>query len=398
MLIQFKYALEDIWRKKIYFISFLIQIVIITLLITESFALIHKKQDALYHLSNTFDLSNAFYLSMEEKEAYVGGEYEENIMKDLYTHLQQSEQYISFASIEDYIEIKDKPENPLAIEMELGPTKIWAYKTLSISPIFIDVFDLSLSKGGFFDSNWEFASDENIPVVLGYSYENYMEINDEFTDANQLKYKVVGFLQEGQNFVDVSFGEGVTELNDVVLMPIDATTLENIYIDGNYDYETYLDNATIILENRNDLSELREIVENSQVYNYNFSSIAGVSQYMEKSTEEAVGVFLFIVILVIVFASLLVIINTLEFVRKNIREFSIHIFCGATKIDLALRIFLQIFIVWLLSFIISLIISSQTFIVLGVSGVILFLCLGTCLPSFIKLFKLQISDILRRND
>lgn len=222
--------------------------------------------------------------------------------------------------------------------MELGPTKIWAYKTLSISPSFINIFDLSLSKGKFFDSNWEFVSDESIPVVLGYSYEEYMGINDEFTDANHLKYKVVGFLQDGQTFVDVSFGEGVIGLNDVVLMPIDATTLE------------------------------------------------------------AVGVFLFIAILVIVFASLLVIINTLEFVRKNIREFSIHIFCGATKVHIALRIFLQIFIVWLLSFILSLIISSQTFIVLGVSGIILFLCLGTCLPGFIKLFKLQISDILRRKD
>lgn len=62
-------------------------------------------------MSNTFDLSNAFYVSMEEKEAYVGGEYEENIMKDLYTHLQQSNQYISFANIEDYIEIKDRPKN-----------------------------------------------------------------------------------------------------------------------------------------------------------------------------------------------------------------------------------------------------------------------------------------------
>lgn len=398
MLIQLKYALEDIWRKKLYFISFLIQIVMITLLITESFAFIHKKQDAFHHLSNTFDLSNAFYISMEEKEAYVGGKYEEKIMKDLYTHLQQSDQYISYANIEDYIEIEERPKNPLAIEVELGPAKMWVYKTLSISPSFINIFDLALSKGEFFDSNWEFVSDESIPVVLGNSYEKYMEISDEFTDVNHLKYKVIGFLQDGQTFVDVSFGEGVIKLNDVVLMPIDVTTLENIYVNGNYDYETYLDNATIILKNRNNLSELREITEKSQVYNYNFSSIAGVSHYMEKSTQEAVGVFLFIAILVIVFASLLVIINTLEFVRKNIREFSIHIFCGATKVHIALRIFLQIFIVWLLSFILSLMISSQTFIVFGVSGIILFLCLGTCLPSFIKLFKLQISDILRRKD
>ena len=335
---------------------------------------------------------------MEEKEEYVGGEYEENIMKDLYTYITKNDKYTSFSNIEDYIEIKDIPKNPLSVEIEQGPSKIKAYKTLFISHSFINVFNLALSKGEFFHSNWEYASDKSIPVVLGYSYEKYMDINDEFTDTNNQKYKVVGFLQDGQTFVDISFGEGVIGLNDVILIPIDVTALDNIHINGNHDYETYLDNSTIIVKNRNDIRELRTITEDSKLYNYNINSVEGVSRYMEKSTQEAVGVFSFISILVIIFASLLVIINTLEFVRKNIREFSIHIFCGATKVHIALRIFLQIFIVWLLSFIISLIISSEIFIVLGVSGLILLLCLGTCLPSFITLFKLQISDILRRKE
>ncbi|WP_240458696.1 hypothetical protein [Virgibacillus sp. Bac330] len=146
------------------------------------------------------------------------------------------------------------------------------------------------------------------------------------------------------------------------------------------------------------IKELQDIVERSNTYIYNFNTVEGVSGYMEKSTQESVSIFLFLSILIIIFASSLVIINTLGFIRRNIRNFSIHIFCGATKKDIALRIFLQIFIVWLLSFIISLIISNQTFIVLGVSGVILLLCLGACLPSFITLFKLQISDILRRKE
>lgn len=282
--------------------------------------------------------------------------------------------------------------------MEQGPSKIWANKTLSVSFDFINVFDLSLSKGEFFDASWEYVSNKSIPVVLGYSYKKYMDIDDEFTGVDNQKYKVVGFLQDGQTFVDISFGEGVIGLNDVILTPIDVTAVDNLFMNGNYDYETYIENSTIILKNRNDIKELRDIVERSNTYIYNFNTVEGVSGYMEKSTQESVRIFLFLSILIIIFASSLVIINTLGFIRKNIRNFSIHIFCGATKKDIALRIFLQIFIVWLLSFIISLIISNQTFIVLGVSGVILLLCLGACLPSFITLFKLQISDILRRKE
>ncbi|KGX84580.1 hypothetical protein N784_13160 [Pontibacillus litoralis JSM 072002] len=358
----------------------------------------YKKQEAFYHLSKAFDTSNAFYISMVEKEEFVGGEHEENIMKDLYTYIDKNDKYISFANIENYIEIKDIPKNSLSVEVEQGPSKILANKTLSVSPNFINVFDLSLSQGEFFDASWEYVSDKNIPVVLGYSYAKYMDIDDVFTDVDNQKYKVVGFLQDGQTFVDVSFGEGVIGLNDVILTPIDVTTFYNLFVDGNYAYETYLENSTIILKNRNDIKELRDIAKHSKTYNYNFNSVEGVSGYMEKSTQESVGVFLFLLILIIIFASTLVIINTLEFIRKNMREFSIHIFGGATKKHIALRIFLQIFIVWLLSFIISLIISNQNFIVLGVSVVILLLCLGACLPSFITLFKLQISDILRRKE
>ncbi|SHH86211.1 ABC transporter permease [Virgibacillus chiguensis] len=351
MPVQLKFALGDIWRKKLYFISFFIQILLIILLITECFSLIHKKQEAFYHLSNTFDTSNAFYISLIEKEDFVGGEYEENIMKDLYTYIDKNDNYISFSNIENYIEIKDIPKNSLAVEVEQGPSKIWANKTLSVSSDFINVFDISLSKGEFFDASWEYVSNKSIPVVLGYSYKKYMDIDDEFTDVDNQKYKVFGFLQDGQTFVDISFGEGVIGLNDVILTPIDVTAVDNLFMNGNYDYETYIENSTIILKNRNDIKELQDIVERSNTYIYNFNTVEGVSGYMEKSTQESVSIFLFLSILIIIFASSLVIINTLGFIRRNIRNFSIHIFCGATKKDIALRIFLQIFIVWLLSFI-----------------------------------------------
>lgn len=398
MLIQLKYALEDIWRKKIYFILFFTQIMIITLLITECFSLMHKKQEAFNYLSKTFNIPNVYYVSLAEKEKYVGGEYEESIMKDLYTYANESKDYTVFSNIEDYIEIKGIPQNSLSVEIEQGQTKVQAYKSLAISHNFIDVFDLVLSKGEFFDSNWEYMSNESIPVVLGYSYQKFMNINDEFVNADNLKYKVVGFLQEGQSFVDISSGKGVIELNDMVLIPMDVTKFDDMYVNGNYAYETYLENATIIAKNKNDITELRNITEKSRLYNYNFNSVEGLSRYMEMSTEKSVGVFLFISIWIIIFAFSLVIINTLEFVRKNLREFSIHIFCGGNRSDIALRIFLQIFIVWILSSISSLLVSNQSFIVLGVSGVILFLCLVTCIPSFIKLFSLQISDILRRKE
>ncbi|WP_010176127.1 hypothetical protein [Bacillus coahuilensis] len=247
-------------------------------------------------------------------------------------------------------------------------------------------------------SNWEYSINESIPVVLGHSYQKFMNINDEFVNSDNLKYKVIGFLEDGQSYVDISSGEGVIDVNDMILIPMDVTTFDDLHVNGNYSYETYLENATIITKNNSDIYNLRKITENSEIFNYKFNSVKGVSKYMEMDTQKSVGVFLYISIWIIIFAISLVIINTLEFVRKNLREFSIHIFCGGNRTDISLRIFFQIFIVWILSFICSFIVTSQSSILLAVSGFVLMVCLITCIPSFVKLFNLQISDILRRKE
>ncbi|WP_079708001.1 ABC transporter permease [Paraliobacillus ryukyuensis] len=400
MITQLKYALEDLWAKKLYFLLFLIQITIITLLVTQCFSLIYQKEQAFNNIDDTFEASDVYYLSLAEQAKYIdsNNEEEEQIMEDLYTYATNSKGYTIFSTINDYIEIKEIPQNDLSVEVEYGPTKVQAYQTLAISPAFIDVFRLSLAKGKFFAPNWEYTSQESIPVVLGSSYQTFMEMDQKFTDSNNVTYKVAGFLQEGQNYVDISFGEGVVTLDDKILIPIDVTTFDGIYDTGNVDFQTYLENATILTTNNHGIGELSNITKKSQLYNYTFHSVAGVARYMESSTKDAVGVFLFISIWVIIFAFSLVIINTLEFVNKNLREFSIHIFCGATRKDIALRLFLQIFIVWLLASIISLLVSDRIIIVLLVSLVLLCLCLSTCIPSFIKLFHLQISDMIRRKE
>ncbi|WP_010176126.1 hypothetical protein [Bacillus coahuilensis] len=150
MLTQLKYALEDIWRNKLYYILFFTQITIVTLLLTECFSLMYKKEEAFNYLSNTFDISDVYYVSLAEKEMVVGGDYEESIMNDLFSYVNESENYIIFSVVKDFIEIENIPRNSLSTEIQFGPNKVEAYKTLAITHNFIDVFDLSLSKGNFF--------------------------------------------------------------------------------------------------------------------------------------------------------------------------------------------------------------------------------------------------------
>ncbi|GAC41471.1 hypothetical protein PPOP_0821 [Paenibacillus popilliae ATCC 14706] len=109
-------------------------------------------------------------------------------------------------------------------------------------------------------------------------------------------------------------------------MDKDSAYISVVHKDEQITRNSYFEGSTIIVKNKNDIRELRNITEKSKLHYYDFI-------YFH---------------IVIIFAASLVVINTLEFVRKNIREFSIHIFCGATKVHIALRIFLQVFIVLLL--------------------------------------------------
>src|SRR5699024_6998656 len=313
--------------------------------------------------------------------------------------LHTSNKYTNIAWIDDYVESNDIPKNTVFIEEEHESEKLKIYPTLSVSTNFLKMNKISLMSGNDFQQDWQYHKGESTPVILGYDYHKYLHLGDIFTDKNSpITYKVIGFLAKDASYVDISIGEGVIKLNNVMLSPIDVTTFDSMFVDGNCNYESYFDSLTILVKNQGDIVPLQKITQPSREYHYIFKNMKDISNYMAKDTKESVEIFLYIATFTIIFSFMLIIINTLEFIRKNKREFSIHIFCGATKIDIAYRIFLQIFVVCLLATLIAMMLVNKLLIVLSVSLCIFFLCLIVCIPSFVMLFRLQVSDMLRRKE
>lgn len=80
MWTQLKYAFFDIKRKKLYYGTFFLQVLIVVILVSHSILLLDKKNDSFRALKDAFDIRNAYYVSTESyynNAIYdIGGIYE----------------------------------------------------------------------------------------------------------------------------------------------------------------------------------------------------------------------------------------------------------------------------------------------------------------------------------
>lgn len=401
MRTQLMYAINDIKQKKSYYIAFMLQMIVVILLLINCINIFNNRENAFDSLENIYKDQDAYYVSLEnyEKDIYMDA-YEDELMQEIYKFLNESEKLNYFSQTERYFEIPDMPPNSLYEWDETDNRKVKVYKVLFVDANFIEVFKLDILDNSIFslEEEWQKYDNTQIPVILGNGYKNIYEAGDSFTNSEGKQYVVKGILKSNQTFVDISFGEGTISLDDVILVLAYPTTIEQMPEEGNIDFETYFENMTLLPQNNEVLVELQDICNKSKVYAYNFQNIAGVADYMERETGESISIFAFIIIIIIIFAMLMIVIQTLDFIKKKKQEFAVHIFSGATKADIVLRLVCQILIIVMTAGVIAAFFSKDYVMIAGISALILCICLLTSIPGIILLFRLQISEILRRKE
>lgn len=400
MWTQLLYAMHDIKQKKSYYIAFLVQMTVVILLLNNCINIFKNRENAFASLDNVYKGQDAYYVSLNnyEEDIYMNS-YEEELMQEIYRFIENNENLIYFSQTEKYLEIPDIPLNSLYELIEMDNEKIKMYKTLFVNANFIEIFNLDMLDAAIFNlEEWQQYDNTQAAVILGNGYKDLYKTGDFFTDAKGKKYIIKGILKAGQSFVDISFGEGTISLDDIILISSHPTAAEQIPKEGNIDFETYFENMTLLPVNSKVLADLQDICNKSKLYAYNFKSVAGVADYMKLETDRSISIFSFIIVMVIIFALLMIVIQTLDFIKKKKKEFAIHIFSGATKADVILRLVLQILIIVIAAGMAAAFFTKDFLSTAGISLLILCVCLLTSIPGIVVLFKLQISEILRRKE
>jgi hypothetical protein len=397
---QLRYVVYDMKEKKLYFFAFLLQMVVVILLLINCLTTFYQREGALELLDKMEEEQEAYYMVLDNlADSYEWNTHEEEIFQKIHSFIQDHEDIECFSHTNQYLELTDIPKNSLYEWIEQGGIKLKVYHSFLVDSGFFDFFTLEFQE--LDQSIWEewntYKSDE-IPVVLGNEYKEFYQVGDIFTDINGQRYIVKGILKKNQAFIDISFGEGRISLDRTILAAGVPANIEDISVKGNIDYEAYFSNMTLLTNNKQDILDIQEIGAQSQVYSYTLKNVKGVADYMKMETSQTIQIFSFISTLIIIFAMLMLIIQMLDFIRKKRRELAIHIFSGATKGSILLRLFLQMFVIVISAGILSAFISQEYLLVLAIDLSILCICAIVSIPATVSLFRLQISEILRRKE
>lgn len=266
---------------------------------------------------------NAFSKDIEKKHTVVTVTYGELFLKN-------------FKNISDFI---DNDIKNFKVARDFTPVN-----SLQCSLNFFDAFGLKLSDGDFNEfskftkinrNEW---GEEVIPIILGDSYKSVFKLND-IIDGKDSKYKVVGFLEKNQFYLDKGIYDPsrAKNLNTFAILP----SPQNII-------ESNLNNALLIANSNEvvDFDTLKNYIETlSKLHNVKFSLSdpnQNITDFVNIINYNAnIKILIVYIVMAFVVIGLTAIFSNRVAVRK--KEFSLHIMHGATFKDIYIRIFLEHF-------------------------------------------------------
>ena len=197
-------------------------------------------------------------------------------------------------------------------------------------------------------------SSHEIPIILGSNYSDIYSVGDVIMSIaddsdEELKLKVIGILQKDQYFSDGGFSEqGLYNTNNYILYPIKNLS-ENL---SNDDADEFLDSFfdTLIISKKDSVYLEKIINDNTtNLCDIQIKNVKDKMDYNYEETKKALIVYIIIFFVIIFFTSINLITSTVSYILEKKKELSINILCGANKVDLSIRIFLQNLIVMAIS-------------------------------------------------
>lgn len=297
-------------------------------------------------------------------------------------------------------------------ENDFEGKKFFQAKNITLDKNALMEFDVKLKDGRFFNLNEierNYADTNALPIIVGSNYEKYFKVGDEITyirpDIGLSKAKIIGIMEENQYMpVDMMAFDfkRYADLNNFIITSYSQFQNYRIMYDTMFGYN-------FILFDENTSNETIEVL-NNEIKNTFYDNlgikviIKDLNRYIKaeldtfKNQDKIASVTS---ITIFVFISLTLIISTLNSIYKRKKEFGIHIFSGGTIRDLAITIYLEVLLVLIFSFGISLLVIFYQNKEINLNSIkILFLNLiiisvvTTMLP-IMKIFKLEINDIIK---
>jgi putative ABC transport system permease protein len=403
---KLKYAYKGICRNLIFTLLIIIQLVFAFMCIYQNLDLTNKVSKDYNQFKKMFGSYKVYKLELvSSPQKFLHNTSIEDLRK-CFGFLESSPQY-NFCEISNlglYIEkFKGdlKPFRETDYDMTENQKELFCAKNYIVDKNFINKFPVKLDLGRTF-KNEEFDVNygkyKPIPILVGSNYKKYFNVGDEITyhrERNVLsKAKIVGIIKENQ----VIPGELMSEskyinLNNYILTTDSVNISEmSMYfgkIIGNY----VLFNNDFTKQQIDEFTKnLKNIFEQNGDIKIGLRSLNDDVNTEKELFKEQNKIALGTSIIIIMFVSITIVISLLNSIMNRKQEFIIHILNGATLKDISIIIYLEVFIIFMVSYIISIPFIfkfqySQSKFLLIISFFIMILL--SFLISFIPILKIR---------
>lgn len=357
-------ALQDLWRRKLNSIFLFIQVALLltlfnfTIMAFQDLKNIKAEVNRLNKNEQIYSLIDV--TSLEQVDQLLSDENRKDDLQSLYTYLFHSENMTTNV------------------------------KFLYVNDHFFKYFDMDLAEGRFFNREAYTSNSEIVPVILGDDYRGVLNISDTFVDISGITYKIEGFLNDNMSYIDIMATRDFINLDNMMLIPLNENKLIS-----NTDYDAVINRAYLAPEDESGIYDIVNYAADLNTYSFAYKSMSEQIEYVIMDKEKWIQTQLFLALLVALFTIISSIVTFLQFIERSMYEFGVHYLNGATNTDIMMRIVFQVVPFIIVGDIVSLTFSSFNF-----SGWItiiasIFLLIIVCIIPVLKIYRLEVTSILR---
>jgi len=217
------------------------------------------------------------------------------------------------------------------------------YSLLKIDEEFQSVYKLKCAKGRLFYTDDFKDKGSEIPLLLGYDFQKYYNLDDKIYDDGGQCYRVVGFLEKSSFYINPLRGEEIYWLDKAFVIPLQPDKFEE------WDYHSAITNTFIITDDTGNLQAIQEKSNELNLYTFEFRSFTEDLQMRLEGYHYSILIIGFIMAVILFFAVTGFILNLVQFIKTHTQEFENHLLSGGRITPIILRILIQVFIIIFLS-------------------------------------------------
>jgi len=372
------------------FVQILAAIILISFILSISFNA-NNFQDKLNEIMQ--DQKEEIYLLIDNSSSEKINEIfqnEESIeqQKELYEFIKQNLSFRTYTV--DQQNALWLSKNNLDNSFALDPDN--AFFLIKIDEEFQSVFKLKCVKGRLFPAKDFKGTGSVIPLLLGYDFQNYYDLDDIICDDEGKHYKVTGFLEKSSFYLSPLRDDSIFWLDKAFVVPLQPHKFE--YTNN---YDSAINSTFIITDDPENLQAIQKKSNELELYTFEFRSFKKQLEFILDYTYSRIKQLGFILSIILYFSIIGLISNLIQFINTHTKEFAIHLLCGGRMVSIIQRILIQTFFIIFIADIIVIVIhrlSMTTLLTIASS-----LLIGTIIIIYpaIMLSRTQVKDILRRS-